>query len=232
MLILVCLIFLVVGLFIAGSSYGHLVSVYKKYSQQNASMNVNGLNFVSACIDHFKLNTKISIMDGEFDDAYLTKRDIILLTKQVATGKTVADISIAGHELGHALQKKDSSGLFKLNSFFKYLNNLINFLLPIAFLTAIAFLFVSSLREYSTIVFYVLLGLWLLTVIIKIAVIPLELDASKRAYKILSDNKFLTKDELKQTKQVLNAAALTYVGSLFFGLYKLIKKIQLSFRRN
>lgn len=209
-----------------------MVSVYKKYSTTPASINVDGLSFVSACINHFKLNTKVSLTEGEFTDAYLTKRDVILLTKQVATGKTVADISVAGHELGHALQKKDKSKLLKLNIFLKWVGKIANFFLPIALLSAIAFLFLENLSTYSSIMFYVFVGLWALTMLIKIAVIPLELDASKRAYKVLSDNKLLTKEELKQTKEVLNAAALTYVGSLFFGLYKIVRKIQLSFRRD
>ncbi len=232
MLILIFSIILVVGLLIAGSCYGNLVSLYKKYSQTDASINKDAITFVSACIKFFKLNTKIALTEGEFQDAYLVNKDMIVLTKQVASGKSVADIAVASHELGHALQKKEKSGWLVVDLIFKTIGKIANFLLPIALITALVFLFFEDLSMYSPIIFYISIGLWFLTILMKIAVIPLELDASKKAYKILSENKLFSREELKQTKQVLNAAALTYVGSIFFGLYKLIRKIQYSFRRD
>lgn len=232
MLLLVISIFLVTGLIIAGSCYGNLVSTYKKYSQTDASINTTALNFVSACIEHFHLSSKIALVEGEFTDAYLVKRDIIALSKNTAEGKSVADISIAGHELGHALQKRDKSAIFVVDMMLKVVSKIANILFPIALAVALVFLFFENLTGYSLIVLYVALGLWALTFLMKILNIPLELDASKRAYKILSENKLFTKQELKQTKKVLNAAALTYVGALFIGLYKFIRKIQNSFRRD
>ena len=94
-----------------------------------------------------------------------------------------------------------------------------------------AFLFFEELESFVPMVFYISVGLWLTTIIFKIITIPLELDASKRAYKILSENKLVTKQELKQTKEILNAAALTYVGSLFSGIYKILISLKRSFRR-
>ncbi len=232
MLLLVISIFLVTGLIIAGSCYGNLVSTYKKYSQTDASINTTALNFVSACIEHFHLSSKIALVEGEFTDAYLVKRDIIALSKNTAEGKSVADISIAGHELGHALQKRDKSAIFVIDMILKVVSKIASILFPIALAVALVFLFFENLAGYSLIVLYVALGLWALTFLMKILNIPLELDASKRAYKILSENKLFTKQELKQTKKVLNAAALTYVGALFIGLYKFIRKIQNSFRRD
>lgn len=232
MLWLILCIVVVIGLVVAGSCYGNLLSTYKKYSQVPAQIDCNALNFVSACIDEFKLDTKIAIIDGEFTDAYVIKKDIIALSKTTAYGKSVADISIAGHELGHALQKSEKSSVYVVQMLFRTISKIATFFLPITLICALVFLFVEGLKDYSLIMLYVSAGLWLITFLLKLLTIPLELDASKRAYKILKENKLFTKEELKQTKQMLNAAALTYVGALFIGLYKIIKKIQNSFRRD
>lgn len=222
----------IVGLIIAGSCYGHLLSTYKKYSQVPAQIGCNALNLVSACLDHYNLDTKIALIDGEFTDAYSGKKDIILLTKTTAYGKSVADISIASHEFGHALQKNEKSTIYVVDMLFRTISKIANFFLPITLLCTLVFLFFEGLKAYSLTMVYVSAGLWLVTFLLKILTIPLELDASKKAYNVLKENKIFTKEELKQTKKMLNAAALTYVGALFIGLYKIIKKIQNSFRRD
>lgn len=232
MLILIFSIILVVGLIIAGSCYGYLKKTYNKYSQEEANINTNAYNFIRACIDHYGLKTKVALIQGELTDAYLIKKDIIVLSEKVANGKSVADISVASHELGHAMQKNDNSAWLAVDLLFSVLSKIANFLLPIALITALILLFIESVSYVAPILFYIAIGLWFTMLLFKIVAIPLELDASKRAYKILKENNIFDKDELKATKEVLNAAALTYVGSLFANLYKIVYKIKLLFRRD
>ena len=232
MLILIFSIILVVGLIIAGSCYGYFISTYNKYSQEEADVNTNAFNFVKACVEYYGLKTKVMLTEGELTDAYLTKSDIIVLSKKVADGRSVADISVACHELGHAMQKNDDSAWLAVDLLFSVLSKIANFFLPIALITALVLVFIESVSFVAPILFYIAIGLWFLTLIFKIVAIPLELDASKRAYKVLKENKIFSNEELKATKIVLNAAALTYVGSLFANLYKFIYKIKSLFRRD
>lgn len=232
MLIILFLILLIVGLIIAGTCYGHLVSTYKKYSVEQTGLNVTAFNFLKNQIKLLGLKTTLALTDGELTDAYLFKKDIIVLSEGVANDKSIASLSVATHELGHALQKKDKSIYLRLHTFFTIVGKIANFLLPIALVTCLILLFFEQVSSYALIIFYVSIGLWFLSLLFKIFLIPLELDASKRAYNILSQNEFLTKPELRQAKKVLNAAALTYVGSLFAGLYKLIYNIKKLFRRD
>lgn len=232
MLILIFSIILVVGLVIAGSCYGYLLSTYNKYSQENADIDSNAYDFVKACISYYGLKTKVVLIEGELTDAYLIKSDVIALSQKVADGKSVADISVACHELGHAMQKHDESAWLAIDILFSALSKMANFLLPIALITSLVLVFIESVSFVAPIVFYVAIGLWFLTLMFKIVVIPLELDASKRAYKVLKDNNIFSSEELKATKKVLNAAALTYVGSLFANLYKFVCKIKSLFRRD
>lgn len=232
MLVIIFSIILVIGLIIAGTCYGHFIKTYKKYSVEQSSLNITAQNYLQNLILSCGLKTKIALTDGELDDAYLFEKDIIVLSEKVAIDKSIASISVASHELGHALQKKDKSLLLKLHKIFSLIGKIANFLLPIALVTCLIFLLFEQVASYAILIFYISIGLWILSLLFKIILIPLELDASKRAYNILSQNKFLTKQELKQAKKILNSAALTYVGSLFAGLYKLIYNIKKSFRRD
>ena len=77
----------------------------------------------------------------------------------------------------------------------------------------------------------VVIGIWILSVITRCVTIPMEYEASKIAYNILKDNHILTRSELKITKKILNAAALTYVGALFINILNILRSIKYSFRR-
>ena len=55
--------------------------------------------------------------------------------------------------------------------------------------------------------------------------LPTELDASRRAMKILEGDGYLTNEELGGTKKVLTAAAMTYIAALFVSLASLLRLI-------
>lgn len=232
MLIFIFISILMIGLIIAGSCYANLVKTYKKYSKENADINSTSIAVISACIDHYNFNTKIALVDGFLTDFYLPKKDIIALSNGVAYGKSVADISVACHEFGHCLQKHDKSKLLKLSGVLGFFNKLANFLLPIALITCLVFVFIDDLSYIAPSLFYASVGLWFLTLMFRFVAIPVEMDASKRAYNMLKENNILTKQELKITKKVLNAAAFTYVGSLFKNLYKIFLSMKKAFRRD
>ena len=75
-----------------------------------------------------------------------------------------------------------------------------------------------------------LLGIWVLSIITRLITIPMEYEASKIAYNMLKDNRVLTRAELKITKKILKAAALTYVAALFINVLNLLRRIKYSFR--
>ncbi|MBQ0017528.1 MAG: zinc metallopeptidase, partial [Clostridiales bacterium] len=219
------------GVIIAGTSYRHLIKTYNKYSKIESFENYTAFDFCALVINKYNLNTKLALTEGKLTDAYLIKKDTIVLSEDVAMGKSVADISVACHEVGHALQKKQKSSLLAFQLFLGFFNRIANSLFPLVFLTALVFVFIPSVSGYAPILFYVGVGMWLLTVLFRIVLIPVEVDASKRAYKILKDFNIFEKEELKMAKKVLTAAGMTYVGGLFINLYKLLFGIKKSFRR-
>ena len=74
--------------------------------------------------------------------------------------------------------------------------------------------------------------LFCLAVVFQLITLPVEFDASARALRALESNRILPEDELRGGKEVLRAAALTYVAALASSLLQLLRLILLSQRRS
>ena len=79
---------------------------------------------------------------------------------------------------------------------------------------------------------YVGIILFALVVLFSLITLPVEYDASRRATAMLVNNGYLTQDEEKGVRSVLNAAALTYVASFVSALMQLLRLISIARRRD
>ena len=68
-------------------------------------------------------------------------------------------------------------------------------------------------------------------VLFSLITLPVEFDASRRAMRMLSGSGYLTQEEEKDVRDVLTAAALTYVASFISALLQMLRLIALSRRR-
>jgi hypothetical protein len=60
-------------------------------------------------------------------------------------------------------------------------------------------------------------------VVFSVLTLPVEFDASKRALGLLHEGGYLNKDELSEARQVLSAAALTYVAATAMAAMQLLR---------
>ena len=74
------------------------------------------------------------------------------------------------------------------------------------------------------------LGILLFTaaVLFQVVTLPVEFNASSRALRLLESNGILYGDEVRGTRKVLSAAALTYVASVAASLLQLLRLILLA----
>lgn len=70
--------------------------------------------------------------------------------------------------------------------------------------------------------------LFSLSVLFQLVTLPVEFDASHRALVFLRDSEMLNPAELKDTRKVLSAAALTYVASAAAMILQLLRLILIS----
>lgn len=222
---------LLIGLIIAGTAYSRVRKIIEKYSNQDIAVGISCLDFVNKCNQSFDLNLKLALTEKELQDCYIPKKKILVLSKKNANSSSISAISVAGHEIGHAIQEKNGNFLLKLDNFFRKMYRILKiFIIPLI-ICGIVFMFFDKYFYAGVTCLLVVIGIWILSVITRCVTIPMEYEASKIAYNILKDNHILTRSELKITKKILNAAALTYVGALFINILNILRSIKYSFRR-
>ncbi len=165
-------------------------------------------------------DVRIEPVGGQLTDHYDPRTKVIRLSRDVYNGSSIAAVSVAAHETGHALQHGE--GYFPL-----ILRN------NIAPVVSIASRFIWLLILLGLVIepFFLELGimLYLAVVLFQVITLPVEFNASKRALYQL-ENGIIFKDEVKASKDVLTAAALTYVAATLVAIGQLLRLLSISNR--
>ena len=175
--------------------------------------------------DLYEIN--ITSIQGEMTDHYDPSKDTIALSQGVYGQNSIAALSIAAHEVGHAIQRKECNIDTKIRTF---LVPVINFsdkiLWPLVIIGLIINIFAGWNSLFGNIVMYAGIAFFGLAMLFSLVTLPTEIDASKRAMQQLKEGGYLTTDEeIKQAKSMLTAAALTYVASLLISILTLVRFI-------
>jgi len=160
-------------------------------------------------------NLQLKGTPGHLTDHYDPRSDVLSLSRDVAQGTSVASMAITAHELGHAQQDKDNYLPMKLRS---AMVPAVNIGTKIGWIFILLGLFLQISRLAWLGVFAFSAG-----ALFAIATLPVELNASKRAREMLLSSGMIThSEEEKGVKQVLNAAALTYVAAIATSVLQLL----------
>jgi len=159
---------------------------------------------------------------GNLTDHYDPRNRVLRLSDTVYNSTSVASIGVAAHEVGHAIQHKESYGpLIFRNTIVPAVNIGSNFSWILFFLGLM--LGMPSLTTFGILLFS---GV----VLFQLVTLPVEFDASSRALRILQDRNILVNDEVTSARKVLNAAGMTYVAATLMALSQLFRLILLSNR--
>lgn len=179
-------------------------------------------------------DVSITRTSGHLTDHYNPKTKTISLSSEVYDSTSVASLGIACHEIGHALQHKQGYSLMKLRTFLIPFINIGSFLMwPLVIIGLV--LEVAQYTTIGNVLLIIGVAIFGLSVLLSAITLPIEKDASKRAYKMLIETGELTQEEGQGVKEVLNAAALTYVASLLVAILSFVRfvlAIFLSTRRD
>ncbi len=200
-------------------------STYAKYAKVMSRRGMTANDAVAFILRNNGI-TDVSVQPiaGELTDHYSPNEKIIRLSQGVYGKTTVAALGIAAHEAGHTVQHYSNYGPIQFRNALVPVANLGSTLsMP---LILIGFVFNFSLLVNLGIIFFSAATLF------QLVTLPVELNASSRAMKALESSGALNDDELKMTKKVLSAAALTYVAALAVSFAQLLRLILISRRRN
>jgi uncharacterized protein len=191
-------------------------SAYKKWSQVPARSRVTGAQAANRLIQAGGLYTvRVENVAGKLTDNYDPRTKVLHLSQGVYQGSSVASLAIAAHELGHAMQDQD--GYFPLR-FRAALVPAVN----IGSILGWIFIFMGVIFRYTNLAWLGLI-IFSLGALFALATIPVELNASARAKRLLVDSGLIAgEDEQRGVNNVLNAAALTYVAALITAVMQIL----------
>jgi hypothetical protein len=191
-------------------------SAYKKWSRVPARSRLTGAQAAERLIQRGGLyQVKIEGVAGKLSDHYDPRTKILRLSQGVYQGASVASLAIAAHELGHAMQDQDGYFPLRLRAALVPAVNIGSYLGWILIIIGML-LRMTELAWLGVIVFS-------FGAIFALATIPVELNASSRAKRLLVESGLIVgEDEQRGVNKVLNAAALTYVAALITAVLQLI----------
>ena len=186
-----------------------------KTAKEVAQLMLNGAGYTT---------TSIKEIRGELTDNYNPKTDTVSLSQSVANQNSISSIGVAAHEVGHVFQHKQKYAPLKIRSALVPVLNISSFFMwPLIILGLI--MEVVAVSTMSSALIYIGIGIYALNTVFCLITLPVELNASKKAYKMLISTNEMTEEEAKNAKQVLNAAAWTYVAGLITSILSLIRVI-------
>ena len=191
---------------------------YNTYSKQKNSLNMTGKEVARKILDNNGLNyVNILQTKGSLTDHYnpLTKK--IFLSENTYGSKSIAAAAVAAHEVGHAIQDKESY------SYLRFRNKMVPFVnftsRAATILILISFIF-NFMEMFDAGIVLLLVGL-----LFQLITLPVEFNASNRAKEQLKSCGLLEKNDISGTKSMLNAAAFTYVASFLAMALQILRLI-------
>jgi Zn-dependent membrane protease YugP len=182
-------------------------SAYGRYSRIRNRLGIEGVRAAEILLNHNGLyGVRIEGIPGKLTDHYDPRSKTLRLSAGVARVPSIASLGIVAHEVGHATQDAENYLPLKLRVGLVPLVNLGSWLGPTLFLVG-WLLNAFDLAALGLILFS-------LGAVFALVTLPVELNASKRALKMLQETGLVSSEELGGVKSVLSAAALTYVAAL------------------
>lgn len=215
---------LIPALILAIYAQSKVRSTYQRYARIRPKSGATGREVARSLLNSYGLgNVAIEEVSGTLTDHYDPRKKVLCLTSDISRGSSLSALGVAAHEAGHAVQ--DGMSYFPL-----YIRNSI---VPMAnFGTMLAFpLFFIGFLFRGPILMNIGILLYCGAVVFSVLTLPVEFNASKRALAMLKGGGFLDEGEIPHARQVLRAAALTYVAAAAMAVMQLIRLILLRGRR-
>lgn len=212
--IIICMIF-------SGIASGKVKSSFAKHNKTRCRSGLTGYDTVMRLMRSNQVyGISVGSVGGFLTDHYHPAKNIVNLSESTYGSNSVAAVAVAAHEMGHVMQKKEGYAFYKIRTAIVPLVNIGSWLaMPLVLVGLLLDWFYimadESLGFYIAMIGVILYGGSLLFALVTL---PVELDASRRAQKMLVSEGILTAEEIPAAKEVLSAAALTYLASLLTSL--------------
>ena len=215
------MILVIIGLVLSLAASAMVKSTFAKYSRVRSMSGMTGAQAAERILHSAGIyDVSITRVAGNLTDHYDPRSKTLRLSDSTFGSASVAAVGVAAHECGHAIQHQQRYAPLALRSTLVPAANLGSSLAWPVFVVGL----VASLPAL-TLAGIVLFGL---AVLFQLVTLPVEINASRRAVRLLESTGVLGQAENSGVKKVLTAAAFTYVASLAASILQLLRLIILS----
>lgn len=205
---------------------------YARWSQVGARSGMTGAEVAQMMMREENItDVRLESIEGQMTDHYDPTAKVVNLSHDVYYGNSIAALGIAAHEVGHVIQHARGYAPMQLR----------NVIYPVAslgsnlgmLLITIGFM-LSMFMNMTGMMIVAKVGIWLFAAAVAFTLItlPVEFDASRRAKVALEHGGVLNAEEMGGVRDVLGAAAMTYVAAAAVAVMELLYWIMAVNRRD
>lgn len=196
-------------------------ATFSKYSKVRSYCGMTGAQAAQRILSSAGIyDVRIEHVSGKLTDHYDPSNKVLRLSDAVYGNTSIAAIGVAAHECGHAVQHARNYVPLSVRSAIVPVANFGSQLFWPLFLAGLIFSFRPLL----------MIGILLFcaALLFQIVTLPVEFNASARALRMLDETGIMGRQEIRGTKKVLRAAAMTYVAAVIGSLLQLLRLLILS----
>ncbi|WP_350342672.1 zinc metallopeptidase [Proteinivorax tanatarense] len=221
------IVYLIPAILLTLFAQAKVKSAFAKYSQVRTQNGYTGNQVAEKLLREQGIyDVDVELTGGKLSDHYDPRSKKVRLSSDIYNGSSVASVSVAAHEVGHAIQHAQGYSQLKLR----------NAIFPLARLgSSMAWIFIIAgliFAEGGYTMMNIGIVLFSMAVLFQIITLPVEFNASSRAVNLLDSSGVIVANEKVGAKKVLNAAALTYVAAMATAVAQLVRLIALRNRRH
>ncbi len=222
---IISIVLIIGATLITAGAQAYISLNYKKYKQVGVKSGKSGFDVAREILDRNGLS-KIIILEtqGELTDHYDPSKKVVKLSHDIYNGQTIAAVSVASHECGHAIQDKNGYAFLRFRNKIVPLVNLSSKFGYIAIMAGIA---LSMMK-----LIWVGIAFEVVILLFQLITLPVEFNASSRALKLIQEDGIVSKDEHSGAKKMLTSAALTYVAGVLSTLMEILRFVTMFIGRD
>lgn len=198
---------------------------YSKTRKIKNKHNLTGEQVARTILDKNGLqNVQIEEVGTTLGDHYDPRSKTVRLSSDIYHNTSIASASVAAHECGHAIQDKEDYTFLRIRH---ALIPLVSFSSYAGYIAIVIGCIFSSMN-------LIWLGILMEIVILlfQLITLPVEFNASSRALKNIEELNILEQSELKYSRKMLKAAAMTYVASVAAAVLEILRLLLIFGRRD
>lgn len=201
-------------------------STFKKYSDLRCRAGLSGADVAARLLSqNGASDIRVGHVSGKLSDHYHPAHGTVNLSDSTYSSNSVSAVAVAAHEIGHVMQKKNGYFLYNVRTTLVPVVNVGSRLaMPLVLIGLLLDAFVA-LSDPDTGFYIAMTGVVLYgtALLFALVTLPVELDASRRAVKMLRESYIISDDQVGACKKVLRAAAATYLVSVLAALVQFLR---------